>query len=67
MTEDSDDYVLCKKTNTLRPVPEKLNYFDLFGIRKVSFKVDLKALARHANCESGGLFTTRYGHYQVSK
>jgi len=46
LNEDSDDYVLCKKTNSLRPVPEKLNYFDLFGVRKVSFKVDLKALSK---------------------
>ena len=40
----NDDFVVCKKCNSLRPVPEKLNYFDLFGCPEMSFKVDLKAL-----------------------
>jgi len=40
----NDDFVVCKKCNSLRLVPEKLNYFDLFGCSEHSFKVDLKAL-----------------------
>jgi len=36
--------VLCKKTKTLLPVPETLNYFDLFGLPEPTFKIDLKAL-----------------------
>ena len=42
----NDDFVVCKKCNSLRSVPEKLNYFDLFGCSEVSFKVDLKALKK---------------------
>jgi len=41
----SNDVILvCKKCGVLRPPPENLNYFALFGI-PVTFKMDLKGLA----------------------
>ena len=44
--KEIDAFVLCKKTRTLLPVPETLNYFDLFGLPEPTFKIDLKALGK---------------------
>lgn len=44
--KEIDAFVLCKKTKTLLPVPETLNYFDLFGLPEPTFKIDLKALGK---------------------